>query len=56
MHNVILSRLPHPPRFSAEIEEILEEGLVSDTGAFVVEAMGKKDGTSRSTYLTSFLD
>ena len=43
-HDVILSKLPHPPRFAAEIEEILEEGLVSDTGAFVVEAMGRKDG------------
>ena len=43
-HEVILKALPHPPRFSREIKEILEEGLVSDTGAFVCEAMGKKDG------------
>ncbi len=43
-HNAILSALPHPPRFAHEIQEILDEGLVSDTGAFVVEAMGKKDG------------
>lgn len=43
-HNVILSALPHPPRFAHEVEEIIEEGLVSDTGAFVVEAIGKKDG------------
>lgn len=43
-HNVILKHLPHPPRFAHEIKEIIDEGLVSDTGAFVVEAMGKKDG------------
>ncbi len=43
-HDVILSMMPAPPRFPHEIKEILDEGLVSDTGAFVVEAMGKKDG------------
>ena len=43
-HDVILSMLPAPPRFSHEIKEILDEGLVSDNGAFVVEAIGKKDG------------
>lgn len=42
--NVILSHLPHPPRFHDEIKEILDEGLKSDTGAMVVEAIGKKDG------------
>ena len=43
-HHAILNALPQPPRFAREIEEIIEEGLVSDTGAFVVEALGKKDG------------
>ena len=43
-HNAILNALPHPPRFEHEIKEIIDEGLVSDTGAFVCEAMGKKDG------------
>ena len=43
-HNAVLSKLPNPPRFAREIEEIIQEGLISDTGAFVVEAMGKKDG------------
>lgn len=42
--DVVLDTLPHPPRFAHEIKEILDEGLISDTGAFVVEAMGKKDG------------
>lgn len=42
--NVILKHLPHPPRFHEEIQEILDEGLKSDTGAMVVEAIGKKDG------------
>ncbi|MDO4518418.1 MAG: saccharopine dehydrogenase NADP-binding domain-containing protein [Bacillota bacterium] len=43
-HEVILKALPHPPRFTHEIAEIIEEGLISDTGAFVVEALGEKDG------------
>ncbi len=43
-HEVILKKLPQPPRFEREIKEIIEEGLISDTGAFVCEAMGKKDG------------
>ena len=29
---------------ASEVQEIIDEGLVSDTGAFVCEAMGKKDG------------
>ena len=42
--DVILKHLPEAPRFPAQIKEILDEGLVSDTGAMVVEAIGKKDG------------
>ncbi len=41
---VILAHIPAAPKFAHEIKEILDEGLVSDTGAFVVEAYGKKDG------------
>jgi len=41
---VILNHLPHPPKFREEIKEILDEGLVSDSGCMVVEAYGKKDG------------
>ncbi len=43
-HDLVLGMLPAPPRFSYEIKEILDEGIISDSGAFVVEAMGKKDG------------
>lgn len=43
-HNVILNALPKPPRFDYEIKEILDEGLVRDDGAFVVEAIGRKNG------------
>lgn len=40
----ILAHIPPAPKYKAELEEILTEGLVSDTGAMVVEAFGKKDG------------
>ncbi|MDR1815281.1 MAG: saccharopine dehydrogenase NADP-binding domain-containing protein [Clostridiales Family XIII bacterium] len=39
-----LSRIPTPPKTRGEIQEILDEGLVSDTGAMVVEAWGTKGG------------
>lgn len=42
--NVILSHVPSAPRTKEEVKEILDEGLVSDTGALVVECIGKKDG------------
>ncbi len=42
--DVILAHTPPAPRFYDEVKEILDEGLVSDTGAMVVEAFGKKDG------------
>ena len=41
---VILKHLPPAPKYREEIQEILDEGLVSDTGAMVVEAYGTKDG------------
>lgn len=42
--DVVLSHLPSPPKFKDEIKEILDEGLVSDTGCMVIECIGKKDG------------
>lgn len=42
--DVILAHVPPAPRSKEEIQEILDEGLVDDTGAFVIEAYGKKDG------------
>lgn len=42
--DVIVSHLPPAPKYHDEIKEILDEGLVRDEGAFVVEATGTKDG------------
>lgn len=42
--DVIVSHLPPAPKFKEEIQEILDEGLVRDEGAFVVECAGTKDG------------
>ena len=36
--------MPAAPKDPDEIKAIIDEGLVSDGGAFVVEAYGKKDG------------
>jgi saccharopine dehydrogenase (NAD+, L-lysine-forming) len=41
--NVVLKHLPPAPKYRDEIKEILEEGLISDEGAMVVEASGIKD-------------
>lgn len=43
-HDVILAHIPPAPKFKEEIEAILSEGLKSDSGATVVECIGKKDG------------
>jgi len=42
--DVVLAHIPPAPKTREEIQEILDEGLISDTGAFVVEAFGKKGG------------
>ena len=42
--DVILHHLPPAPKFYDEIKEIIDEGLVADEGAFVVEAYGKIGG------------
>ena len=42
--DVIVSHLPPAPKFKEEIRDILDEGLVRDEGAFVVECTGTKDG------------
>lgn len=41
---VILKHLPAPPKYKEEIAEILEEGLISDSGCMVIQAFGEKDG------------
>ncbi|MDR1043316.1 MAG: saccharopine dehydrogenase NADP-binding domain-containing protein [Clostridiales Family XIII bacterium] len=45
--DVVLAHLPNPPKTREEVGEIIAEGVVSDTGAMVVEAYGKKDGKDR---------
>jgi len=42
--NVVLKHIPPAPKYREEIKEILDEGLVSDSGAMVIEATGMKDG------------
>jgi saccharopine dehydrogenase-like NADP-dependent oxidoreductase len=42
--DVVLAHTPPAPKYHTEIEEILKEGLVSDTGCMVIEVYGKKDG------------
>ncbi len=43
-HDVILKHVPQAPKDPEEIKKIIDEGIISDGGAFVVEAYGKKDG------------
>jgi saccharopine dehydrogenase-like NADP-dependent oxidoreductase len=45
--DVVLAHLPAPPRTREEVGEIIKEGILSDTGAMVVEAYGSKDGKDR---------
>ena len=43
-HELVLKHVPLAPKDPDEIKEIIDEGLISDGGAFVIEAYGKKDG------------
>ena len=40
----IMSHVPPAPRFREEIQEIIDEGLILDSGCMVVESYGRKDG------------
>jgi saccharopine dehydrogenase (NAD+, L-lysine forming) len=42
--DVALKLTPPAPKYKNEIKEILDEGLVSDTGAFLIRVEGVKDG------------
>lgn len=42
--DVILAHIPPAPKSMNEIKEIIDEGLESDYGVFVVEALGVKNG------------
>ncbi|MDR3225863.1 MAG: saccharopine dehydrogenase NADP-binding domain-containing protein [Clostridiales Family XIII bacterium] len=45
--DVVLAHLPAPPRTREEVGAIIDEGLLSDTGAMVIEAYGEKDGKKK---------
>ena len=40
----VMDRIPPAPKYRDEIKDIIEEGLVSDTGCMVIEVIGTKDG------------
>ena len=42
--DVVLKHIPPAPKYKEEIQAILDEGLVMDSGCMVIEAIGKKDG------------
>jgi len=42
--DVALKLTPPAPKYESEIKEILDEGLESDTGAFLVRVEGQKEG------------
>ncbi len=42
--DLTLALTPPAPKYESEIREILDEGLESDTGAMLIEAIGMKDG------------
>ncbi len=42
--DLVLKHIPPAPKYKDEIKEIIDEGLVSDSGCMVIEAYGKKDG------------
>ena len=41
---LVLKHVPLAPKDPKEIKEIIDEGIIADGGAFVIEAYGKKDG------------
>ena len=42
--DVVLKHIPPAPKYKEEIQAILDEGLVMDSGCMVIEAIGQKDG------------
>lgn len=42
--DVIVGSVPAAPKFEHEIKDIIDEGIVCDSGCMVIEAYGKKDG------------
>ena len=52
---LMLKLTPAAPKYHDEIKEILDEGLLDDSGAMVIEAIGMKDGkkVKVETYVNS---
>ena len=44
--DVVQKHIPAAPKYREEIAEILEEGLVTDSGCMVIQVFGEKDGKS----------
>ena len=42
--DLVLNHLPPAPKYKEDIQEIIDEGLISDMGCMVVEAYGEKNG------------
>jgi saccharopine dehydrogenase-like NADP-dependent oxidoreductase len=42
--DVVLKHIPPAPKYRDEIAEIIAEGLVTDSGCMVIQAIGEKDG------------
>ena len=42
--DVVLKHIPPAPKYREEIREIIEEGLITDSGCMVIQAFGDKDG------------
>lgn len=42
--DITLTMTPPAPKYETEIQQILNEGLASDTGAMLIESVGMKDG------------
>jgi saccharopine dehydrogenase-like NADP-dependent oxidoreductase len=43
--DVLMKQIPRAPRFDNEIQEIIDEGIIQEEGAFLVRVKGLKDGT-----------
>lgn len=42
--DVVLKQIPRAPRFDDEIQAVIDEGIIQDEGAFLVQVKGLKDG------------
>lgn len=45
--DLLMKKIPRAPRFEKEIQEVIDEGIVQDEGAFLVRLRGKVNGEDR---------